>query len=222
MRVTPERALALLARILRVVSAPFVRYRIEGGRCIPDLTAAVVAVNHRSMFDVVAGLIGLHHFRRYPRLLIAKEYVEDGWTKPLSQAIGAIPVDRRAKDGSSLAAAIDVLRQGIPIIVMPEGHLHWDEDDPVSTAPPRPGMSRLAVGAGVPMLPAALVGTESVWPATSRLPRLNPFRRKTVVIRVADEPLYLHGEDHHANAELVMAEIRRLILRSTTEAQDRR
>ncbi|MET0727246.1 MAG: hypothetical protein ABWZ76_02995 [Acidimicrobiales bacterium] len=48
-------------------------------------------------------------------------------------------------------------------------------------------------------------------PLKARLPRFNPFRRKTVVCQVADEPLWLAGEDHRADTERVMAEIRRLM-----------
>jgi len=63
-------------------------------------------------------------------------------------------------------------------------------------------------------VPAALAGTERVAPAGCRFPRANPLRRKTVVCWVADDPLWLTGDDHRANAELVMAEIRALLAKA--------
>lgn len=208
----PERNLAWLARIARVLTAPFVRYDIRGGRCAIELHVGIIAVNHRSMFDVVAGLVCLHHFRHYPRLLVERQYVEGRWTAPFARAIGAIPVDRIKGGGTSIDAAVDSLRSGVPIVVMPEGRLHRDPDDPTSTGPAKTGVSRLAVGAGMPVVVAGLRGTDVVMPHDARLPRFNPFRRKTVICHVADDPLWLTGDDHRANTDEVMAAIRALLV----------
>ena len=75
---TPERVLAGLARVFRVLGAPFVRYEIHGGGCATDLHVGIIAANHRSLFDVIAGLVCLHHFGHYPRLLVERRYVEKG------------------------------------------------------------------------------------------------------------------------------------------------
>ena len=208
---TPESRLRWIARFCKVATAPFVRYDVRGGACAPELEVGIVAANHRSLFDVVAGLIALHHFRRYVRVLIAREYFEKRLMGLLCRAIGAIPVDR-GDSGPVLDAAVAALRDGIPLLIMPEGRLHWDPDRPLSTGLAKTGISRLAVGAEVPVLPAGLVGTQHVWPADRPLPRLNPFRRRRlVVVEVADEPLWLTGDDHPDNTERVMAEIRSLM-----------
>lgn len=201
-----------LAAVARILTKPFIDYDIRGGECVADLHVAVVAVNHRSMFDVVAGLIGLDHFGRYPRLLIAERYVQGRWTAPFARAIGAIPVPPRERRDEAVQRGMEVLREGVPLLVMPEGHLHFDPADPTSTGSPRPGVSRFAVGASTIVMPVGLSGTEAVWPSTSPLPRLNPFRRKVVVVNVANEPLRLRGDDHQANAEEVMAAIRSLLV----------
>ena len=60
-------------------------------------------------------------------------------------------------------------------------------------------------------VPAALAGTERIAPPGARFPRANPLRRKVVACQVADEPLWLTGDDHRANAEAVMAAIRDLL-----------
>lgn len=207
----PERNLVWLARALRILTAPFVRYDIRGGRCAHEVRGAVVAANHRSMFDVVAGLICLHHFGRYPRMLIERRYVDGRLTGPFARAIGAIPVDRDAGGRAAFDAGMDALRAGIPIIVMPEGRLHWDPANPGAIGPTKTGVSRLAIGAAVPVVPAALTGTERVIPANGRLPRLNPFRRKTVVCTVADDPMWLTSEDHRANTDRIMGAVMALM-----------
>jgi 1-acyl-sn-glycerol-3-phosphate acyltransferase len=207
----PDTTLRWLARLARVLTAPFVRLEIRGGACAPRLHTGIIAANHRSLFDVAAGLIAFHRFHRYPRLLIAREYVEGRWTAPFCRAIGAIPVDRSGDRSLALKAAEEELAVGVPILVMPEGKLHWDPEHPLETGPAKTGISRLAVAAGTIVVPAAVVGSERIWPATSYLPRPNPFRRKHVVVNVADEEMVLTGDDHRANTERVMAEVRRLI-----------
>jgi len=200
-----------MAVLCRVVTTPFVRYEIRGGRCAAELSHGVIAANHRSMFDVVAGLVCLHRFGRYPRLLIERKYVERGLVGWCARGIGAIPVDRDGAGGDALATAREALAGGITVLVMPEGRLHWDPDDPLSTGPSHTGVSRLVVHGGHPVVPAALAGTERVLPARARVPRFVPFRRKVVACVVADDPLYLTHDDHRANTDLVMAAIRDLL-----------
>jgi len=203
-----------LAVFFRILSAPFVRYEYHGGRCAGELRNGVIAANHRSLFDVIAGLVCLHHFGHHPRLLVERRYVEKGLVGLCSRGIGAIPVDRDGSGGRTLDAAWAALNDGIPILVMPEGGLHWDLENPLSTGRPHTGVSRLATEGGYPVVPVALAGTERVAPPGARFPRVNPFRRKVVVCWVADEPIWLTGEDHRANAEAVMAEIRALLAKA--------
>lgn len=208
---TPERTFRVLATIIRILTAPFVRYEISEG-CARGVTSAVVAVNHRSMFDVAAGLVCLERLGHRPRLLVERRYVEGRWTAPFAKAIGAIPVDRHKGGGTSFGAAVEALRAGIPIVVLPEGKLHWDPERPRAIGPTRTGVSRLARTAGVPVVPTALSGTERVMPAHARLPRLNPFEPKTVHCRVADEPIWLTSDDHRANTDMIMATVSDLMV----------
>ncbi len=211
MSATPERNMARLAVIAKVLTAPFVRFELHGQDYVAETHVAIIAANHRSFFDVPAGLIALHHFKRYPRLLVASTYFERRATRRFVRSIGAIPVDRERKSGTAASAAVEALREGVPILVMPEGRLHWDPSHPLATGPVRPGVSRLAVAADVPVVPVAISGTETVWPASKRLPRFNPFRRKTVVIRLSGSLLHFENDDHEANTGEVMANIRALL-----------
>jgi 1-acyl-sn-glycerol-3-phosphate acyltransferase len=215
-RVPPEFVLRVLARVLRVLIAPFLRLEIRGGACAAHLRTAIIAANHRSMGDAIIGLVVLHHFRHYPRVLIAREFVEARWTGVFARAGGAIPVDRGADPVRALDPAVGTLRAGPPILVMPEGRLHVD-DDPDTTGPAKTGVARLAARSGMPVVVAALSGTADTWPPDRPLPRLNPLRRRVVLCRVADEPLYVDGADARADTERVMAEMRVLLHRANAE-----
>ena len=219
----PDRALAWLARLARLLSWPFVRFDIAGGEQLNrELGAIVIATDHRSLYDVVAGLIVFHRYRRYPRVLIEQAYVDSRWTKPFARAIGAIPVDRSKGKGGALAAAVDELRSGTTVLLLPEGRLHWNPDDPISTGPTSTGVARMAAAAGVPVVAAGMVGTERVWPAGARLPRLVPYRRPIVTVRIADRPVPIDTDDPREATDAVMADVRRLMAEAQGAADARR
>jgi len=218
--VSPDRWLAWLARLAGVLCWPFVRFDIDGGGELNrSLGPVVLATDHRSLFDVVAGLIVFHRYQRYPRVLIERSFVESRWTGAFARAIGAIPVDRASHGGAALASAVAALRSGVTVLLLPEGRLHWDPADPLSTGPAATGVSRMAAEAEVPVVAAGMVGTESVWPAGTQFPRLRPLRRALVVVRVADAPVaFRHEDDHRQRTEQVMEEVRALMAQASLAA----
>lgn len=200
----------MLAWLARILSWPFARFDIDGGHALnTEFDEAIIAVDHRSMFDIAAGVIVFARYGRAPRILIDQKYVESTWTRPFARAIGAIPVDRSRGRTGALDAAVACLREGKTVLLLPEGRLHHDPDDPLSTGPASTGVARLAAVSGAPVVAAGMLGTEKVWPPGRHWPNLNPFRpRPVVTVRVADAPVHFVGDDRHANTDQVMAEVR--------------
>ena len=209
----PERALAWLARLARVLSWPFARFDVDGGDAMNNsVETGIIVVDHRSLFDVVAGLIIFHRYHRYPRLLIEKKYVQGRWTAPFAKAIGAIPVDRAAGRGEAFNAAVEALHSGLTILLLPEGRIRFDPDNPLATGRASTGVSRLAEASGMPVIAAGMIGTEQVWPGSRYLPYLNPFRRRPfVTCRISDRPVIFTGTDHTERTEQAMADVRRMM-----------
>lgn len=223
--IDPEAAArdAKIARRLRRIvtffhrlSLPFVRYDIEGGAHIKNVPNMIVVGNHRSLLDFVAGSYTALLFDVHPRILIARRFVDSRWFGPLARWMGAIPVSPGRDGAAALDEGIEALRSGLDTVVMPEGRLHKDPHDRLSLAEGRTGISRLAVGSGVPIVAAGVLGADRAW-RPGRPPRLIPFSRRTVAIRVADDPIYLHGDDHRANTELVMAAIHAQMVRAADD-----
>ena len=210
----PERALAWLARLARVLSWPFARFDVDGGDAMNEaVETGIIVVDHRSLFDVVAGLIVFHKYHRYPRVLIEKKYVDSKWTRPFARAIGAIPVDRAAGRGEAFNAAVDALHAGLTILLLPEGRIRFDPDRPLATGKASTGVSRLAEASGMPVIAAGMIGTEQVWPGSRYLPYLNPFRRRPIVTcRISGRPVVLTGTDHVERTEQAMADVRRMMV----------
>lgn len=211
--------LRVVAWLLRLLSLPFVRFEVRGGECLRQRDGWILSGNHRTVFDFAHALAGLLHFGKDARILIASEFFDNPLYRPMVRLIDAIPVFRSSDPRGAYDAAVAALKAHDNICIMPEGTLTWDPAEPLALGRFKTGISRMAVAAGAPVLPLVLVGGERVWPKGRKLPTINPFRRRTVLLRLADEPLWLSGDDHRANAEKVREVQHALLAEATRDLQ---
>ncbi|MBR7742415.1 1-acyl-sn-glycerol-3-phosphate acyltransferase [Phycicoccus sp. BSK3Z-2] len=179
-----------------VIRAAFVLFRllglrfdVRGEQHVPTSGAAVVAANHQSFLDFL--VVGLPAVRR-GRLVrfMAKEAVfRSPVGGPLMRGMRHIPVDRR-HGAVAARTALRALHAGELVGVYPEatiGHSFVVKD----RADLRLGAARLAVEAGVPLVPVATWGLHRVWTVG---PHLSLRRGRWVGLWVG-EPLWaLPGE----------------------------
>ncbi|MFD5448602.1 lysophospholipid acyltransferase family protein [Streptomyces sp. NPDC003470] len=169
----------LLGPLLRLLFRP----RIEGLDHVPDSGAAIVAGNHLSFSD---------HFlmpavlRRRITFLAKAEYftgpgVKGRLTAFFFRSAGQIPVDRSGKEAGQAAIreGLGVLSRGELLGIYPEGTRSHDG----RLYKGKVGVAVMALRAGVPVVPCAMIGTFEAQPPGRKIPRLHP-----VVIRFG-EPL---------------------------------
>ncbi|MFE3992839.1 lysophospholipid acyltransferase family protein [Streptomyces goshikiensis] len=163
----------LLGPLLRLLFRP----RIEGLENIPAEGAAIVAGNHLSFSD---------HFlmpailKRRITFLAKAEYftgpgVKGRLTAAFFRSAGQIPVDRSGKDAGQAA-----LREGLGVLakeellgIYPEGTRSHDG----RLYKGKVGVAAMALGAGAPVIPCAMVGTFEIQPPGQRIPKI---RRVTI------------------------------------------
>jgi 1-acyl-sn-glycerol-3-phosphate acyltransferase len=158
----------LLGPLLRL----FFRPRIEGLEHIPDSGAAIVAGNHLSFSDhfVMPTILP----RRITFLAKAEYFTGPGIRGRLTAAffrgVGQIPVDRSGGPASRSAidAAVDVLSRGELLGIYPEGTRSPDG----RLYRGRTGVAVMALRAGAPVIPCAMVGTFELQPPGRALPRI--------------------------------------------------
>jgi 1-acyl-sn-glycerol-3-phosphate acyltransferase len=84
------------------------------------------------------------------------------WT-PLKQfitACGAFPVRRGERDLEAIRTATDLCREGHIVVMFPEGTRRRKGLRKKYEARAHTGAARIALGAGVPLVPVAIVGTD--------------------------------------------------------------
>jgi 1-acyl-sn-glycerol-3-phosphate acyltransferase len=157
----------ILGPLLRVMFRP----RIEGMENIPESGAAIVAGNHLSFSDhfVMPAILP----RRITFLAKAEYFTGPGLRGRLVAAffrgVGQIPVDRSGgKASSAIDAALEVLARGELLGIYPEGTRSHDG----RLYRGRTGVAVMALRAGAPVVPCAMVGTFELQPPGRKIPRI--------------------------------------------------
>jgi 1-acyl-sn-glycerol-3-phosphate acyltransferase len=162
----------------------------------------IIAANHRSLFDLVVGLIAFRHWRIRPYVLVREDLFEmpvAGW---LLRSVGGIPAG--PKHGvKALMQSLRLLDNGGIVIVMPEGRVPREAERVDGLADLMPGVGRLASAKGTPVLLVGLVNTDVAWPPGSAMPQfhLRKSRRPRILIS-AD---WLRVDKGTAEAEVMTA-----------------
>jgi 1-acyl-sn-glycerol-3-phosphate acyltransferase len=162
---------SLLYRVIGYLSRPIInllfRPNATGVENVPREGGFVLAANHLSNFDPWA--VGLPLFPwRFLRFMGKSELF--WWPLgPVIQAGGAFKVRRGQADIDAIETAVELAREGHVVMMFPEGTRR--RKGLVKKWQPRAhtGAARIALSAGVPLIPAAIKGTDS-------LRRLGPIR----------------------------------------------
>ena len=157
----------LLARIvLTPLCVSLYRLRARGRANIPRRGAVLLAPNHFSIWD--------HFFcgvflRRRLRFMAKSQLYANRLIGAFLTHAGAFPVRRGQRDEEAIATACAILARGGAVVVYPTGGRSRDE----ALGTPRPGIGRLALESGAPVVPVAIHGSLDIrhWERI-RLPRV--------------------------------------------------
>lgn len=181
---------------------------IVGLEHIPTGSPALLTPNHLSYFDpiVLGGLI--YSSGRETRALAKSELFETPILGHLLKAIGQIPVYRGTSNASdALRMAKSALTGGSLVAIYPEGTIPHDG----KLGEFKTGATRLAMELGIPIIPIAQVGANSVIKSdlSDRVKTfLHAVVTKPIVSVVVGEPIYLTGD--YTCKEHVIRETKRI------------
>jgi len=133
----------------------------HGHEHIPRSGGVIVAANHLSYADWAAMALFIHEAGRYPAFLIKSSAFNVKVIGPFLRAAGQFPVNRGTA-GAALVLndAERGLAQGECLIFYPEGTA--TRDPALWPMVAKTGVARLALGAGVPVIPVAQWGTQDI------------------------------------------------------------
>jgi 1-acyl-sn-glycerol-3-phosphate acyltransferase len=142
------------------------RFKSTGEEHLPHEGGYVLSANHLSNLDPWPLAIPLYPDRQLRFMAKAELY------KPplhwILNGAGAFPIRRGTGDEGALQRAIELAKAGEVVAIFPEG-TRRNKGNRNRRPRPRSGAARVALAADVPLVPAAIGGTEN-------LMRLGPLR----------------------------------------------
>ena len=151
-------------RIVATTVRPLVRVlfrpRAKGVESVPARGGYVLSANQLSNLDGFALAYCL-----YPTQLrwMGKHEL---FRRPVARLLGSLgifPVQRGVGDVGAVATAVDLAAKGHAVGIFPEGTRRGKGARRKRVAKPHTGAARVALAAGVPLVPAAIVGTDGLF-----------------------------------------------------------
>lgn len=167
--------------VMVVICRGWCRMRIEGRENIPATGAFVLAPVHRSLLDTPISSVLTRRRLRFMGKDSMWKNRQFGW---LLSALGGFPVTRGTADREALARCIQVLENGEPLVIFPEGER---KSGPV-VQPLFEGASYVAVKAGAPIVPVGIGGSERVMPKHAK------FIRPSKLHVIIGEPILVRND----------------------------
>lgn len=165
----------------------------------------IIAANHPTYFDpfwICAPARRKYRFLAWDRAL---EWFLVG---PLIRYLGAFPVDTKSKTGQKkvLRETLAALADGATVMIFPEAVREFSDGKMLAF---RPGAVRLALEAGVPILPVTVRGGHRVWPQDMKYPRPGKIEIFYHPLFTAKKPA--PGENARVHTEKLNAQLAAII-----------
>ncbi|MDP9070677.1 MAG: 1-acyl-sn-glycerol-3-phosphate acyltransferase [Actinomycetota bacterium] len=166
----------LVRNILVAFDRVYWRMTVEGRDRVPD-GPFVLAPVHRSNIDtpIVAGVT-----TRRLRYMGKEAVWKYRWSNWFFTALGGVPVRRGVADRAALRRCVELLEEGEPVVIFPEG---TRQSGPL-VQPLFEGAAYLSCRTGAPIVPVGIGGSERAMPKGAKM--LRPVKVHVVV----GEPLF--------------------------------
>ena len=173
------------------------RFTITGEEHVPRTGGAVMAINHVGYLDFTFAGLAAQPAGRLVRFMAKKEAFDHKVAGPLLRGMKHIPVDRKGAANDSYQLAVKALQSGEIVGVFPEATISQSFE----LKEFKTGAARMAMEAGVPLLPCVVWGSQRVM--TKNRPK--DLTRGTPIRIVVGEPF---TPDPAGDALAVTAELK--------------
>ncbi len=143
-----------LRRIISWLLKHLTRTEIYGLDNVPKTGGILIAANHMSRMDIP--VLFINEYRPEMTALVTTKYLKHPLLKWFIVTAEGIWLDRDTADFSAFRKAVEALNQGKALGIAPEG----TRSTTAKLLEGKPGTALLALRAGVPIVPAAICGTE--------------------------------------------------------------
>lgn len=188
------------------VSRLFWRIEYHGTENIPQnlKTGLLVAPNHQTYFDPFWVCVPIKRKYRFMAWEQAFEWFLIG---DLIRYFGAFPINLERGSKEALKEALKSLRSGAALVVFPEGAREFSDGKPL---PFKSGAVKIAMAAGVPILPVTIRGGNGIWAQDMKLP--HPGKVEIFYHPIMEvPPAPAGGEEEHLHVKKLNEKLQEII-----------
>ena len=201
-RMLPQWVIELCRPLICILCRLLWRVRWTHSENIPATGGLIVAANHQTYIDPFWISCPIKRPVRFLAWDAAFSWPIVGWWLRM---LGSWPLQLEGSDPKPIRRSIQWLREGGVVVIFPEGGRGNADGSPKKF---KPGAARMAIVAGVPILPVTIVGGHRDWPIGKRFPRFAPVE-VIYHLPVAIEPQA--DEDSRAYARRVTEQLQEII-----------
>lgn len=139
---------------------------------VPERGGVIIASNHVSYLDPI--VLGVSTKRKL-YFITKKEAFNNIFGRIILNKLNAFPVDRKKIDMFAFKKTISILKVGGALGIFPEGTRSLNGE----LQELKLGVVKIAMKAGVPIIPVGIIGTHKIYPHGKILPV--PFKNKITV-----------------------------------------
>jgi len=197
----PQWALEILRPIVAAVCRLFWRVSYTKTEYIPQNGGVIIAANHQTYLDPFWLSIPVKRPVRYLAWDEAFSWPIVGYCLRL---LGAWPLQLEGSDPAPIRRSLQWVSEGGAVVIFPEGG-RGNPDGSMRKF--KPGAVRMAMEAGVPILPVTIRGGDRIWPSSRKFPR--PGR-----VEIIYHPLFVieqSGDNDRAQARSATEALRKII-----------
>jgi 1-acyl-sn-glycerol-3-phosphate acyltransferase len=164
----PQWAMDIFRPTVAIVSRLLWRIRWRNIEHIPAGGGVIIAGNHQTYLDPF--WVG-SRIKRPVRFLAWDAAFSWPLVGPMMALFGSWPLNLEGHDPAPIRLSLQWVREGGAVVLFPEGGRGNPDGSMIRF---KAGAVRMALEAGVPILPVTIRGGQKVWPNTFRFPRLGP------------------------------------------------
>jgi len=150
----------------------FWRMEVIGTENVPERGGVIIASNHVSYLDPI--VLGASTKRKI-NFIAKKEVFNNIFSSIFLKSLNAFPVDRKKIDMPAFKKTISILVEGGILGIFPEGTRSINGE----LQELKLGVVKIAMKAGVPIIPVGIIGTHKIYPHGKIFPVL--FKNKITV-----------------------------------------
>ena len=195
----------LVSRLIQVIALDRFRMQVSGMEKLPKSGAYIISSNHQSYLDppILAGMLPPEVFHKLFAVGTSAIFGK-GLMRRLARSLKVVVLDPDANLVPAMRAGAFGLRQGLVLILYPEGERSIDGAPKTF----KKGVAILSIHLHVPIVPLAIEGFYEAWP------RNKSFQRFTPLKMAFGDPIYPPPEAEASEAayEKLTAELRERVV----------